>query len=105
MPAAQGRRDANHAEVVKAFEDMFCGVVDTSALGFGFPDVILHFAGFCIPCEIKTEEGELNSSQRIFMNGWRGPKIPIIRSRDEAILYVAEIRERSYAGRRKLRQP
>ncbi len=98
MPAAQGRKDANHAEIVKAFEDMFCGVVDTSALGFGYPDITVHFAGFCAPVEIKTEEGELNASQRTFIRDWKGPRIPIIRSREDAIRYVAEMS-------RKLRQP
>jgi hypothetical protein len=98
MPAAQGRRDANHAEIVKAFEDMFCGVVDTSKLGFGFPDITVHFAGYCCPVEIKTEDGELGAPQRTFLRDWKGPQIPIIRSRDEAIAFVTEIRK-------KLRQP
>ena len=97
IPAAQGKPDANHAEVVKAYEDMFCTVVDTHALGKGFPDLLVAFAGYCCPVEIKTEEGELNAAQRTFLRDWPGP-MRIIRSREEAIAHVTEIRK-------KLRQP
>ena len=88
------RRDENHADIVKAFEEMYCGVVDTSALGFGFPDITVHFSGFCSPVEIKTEEGELNAAQRTFVRDWRGPRIPIIRCREDAIAFVTAIRKR-----------
>jgi hypothetical protein len=86
------KMDSNHQEIVKAFEDMYCEVIDTHKLGFGFPDILIAFANFCVPCEIKTEEGELSASQRTFVRDWKGPRIPIIRSREDAIAYVTAIR-------------
>lgn len=97
MRAAMGKMDQNHSEIVKAYEDMFCTVVDTHALGYGFPDLLVAFAGYCCPVEIKTEEGELNAAQRTFHRQWPGP-MRIVRAREDAIEHVTEVRKR-------LRQP
>lgn len=90
--AAQGRADANHAEIVKAYESLHCGVVDTHAMGGGFPDVLVHFGGYCAPVEIKTKRGKLNSAQERFLRDWRGPKIEIVRSSDDVISHVTRVR-------------
>jgi hypothetical protein len=93
-PAAQGRPDANQAEIVGVYESLFCGVIDTHKLGFGFPDILLHYSGWCGPREIKTEDGELNAAQRTFARDWKGPKIKIIRTMQQAIDDVQEVRRR-----------
>jgi hypothetical protein len=90
--AAQGRPDANHADLVKVYESLHCGVIDTHALGFGFPDIIVHFSGYCAPVEIKTPDGDLEPSQERFIRDWKGPKIRIVRTPDEVIAHVTEIR-------------
>ena len=46
------KKDANHAEIVKAFEKMGCSVIDVSATPCGF-DILVGRGGVCIPVEIK----------------------------------------------------
>ena len=88
------KRDTNHALIVGTYEALFCQVIDTHKLGFGFPDILVAFAGYCAPVEIKTEDGELSASQRTFVRDWKGPKIRIIRTAQDAVDHVAEIRKR-----------
>jgi hypothetical protein len=91
-PAAQGRPDANHADVVKWYQDCFCSVVDTHKLGFGFPDLVIGCAGLTELAEIKTEDGELLPSQRTFVKSWRGSKVTVIRTQDDVIAHVQRMR-------------
>ena len=91
-PAAKGRPDANHGEIVAAYEALYVGVVDTHMLGFGFPDIIIHLAGYCTPVEIKTPGGELLPSQVRFMRDWKGPKIRVVQTVDDVIAHVRDIR-------------
>lgn len=91
------KMDANHKQIVEVYESLFCGVLDTHKWGLGIPDVLLHMSGWCGFREIKTEEGKLSPKQETFANGWRGPKIKVIRTMDEAIADVKDIR-RKQAG-------
>ena len=84
--------DANHHSIVATYEQLGCGVIDTHGMGFGFPDIVVHFAGYCAPVEIKTEEGDLNSAQQRFVRDWKGPKIEVVRNTDEVIAHVTRIR-------------
>lgn len=102
-PAAQGRRDANHADVTQWYEQMFCNVIDYSHVGFGHPDLGIACAGRFELSEVKTEDGELNAAQKRFHRDWRGPKIPIVRTREDVIAHVQDIRRR-VAGITKERQ-
>ena len=88
------RADENHAEIAQAYRDMHCGVVDLHRVGGGCPDILVHFAGYCCPVEIKVEEGRLNDLQKDFVRFWKGPKIRVIRSVDQAIAHVTEVRRR-----------
>jgi hypothetical protein len=97
-PARQGRPDANQAEIVKAYESVYAGVIDMHEVGFGFPDVLIHLSGWCGLREIKTADGELNDAQKRFMRDWKGPKIEIIRSVDDVIADVTRIRKRLAVG-------
>jgi hypothetical protein len=89
-----GERDANHGEIVKAYEELYCGVIDTHGLGYGFPDILIHLSGYCAPVEIKTAAGELSASQQRFVRDWKGPKIRIVRTRQDVIDHVTELRRR-----------
>ena len=97
-PAAQGRPDANHAELVAVYESLHCGVWDTHTLGFGFPDILVHFSGYCAPVEIKTADGELNEAQKRFIRDWKGPKVEVVRSVDDVIAHVTRVRKRLAVG-------
>lgn len=87
-PVAQGRPDANHAEIVKRYEQQYCNVIDLSKVGFGCPDILIALGRRCFLREIKTEDGELEPSQIRFASVWRGPKIEVIRTLDEVDLDV-----------------
>ncbi len=46
------RRDANHQEVIAAFEKMGCTVIDVAGIPCGF-DILVGYGGLCLPVEIK----------------------------------------------------
>jgi hypothetical protein len=98
--AAQGRPDANHAEVVGWYEELYCSVVDTHGQGFGFPDLVVGVAGITELVEVKTEAGQLEPSQIRFQRDWRGSKVRVVRTRADVILHVQTIRERVSRGLR-----
>jgi hypothetical protein len=93
-PAIQGRRDANHADITIWYQQLFCNVIDYSHVGFGHPDLGIACSGRLELAEVKTEDGELNAAQKLFAAVWRGPKIPIIRTREDVINHVQDIRRR-----------
>lgn len=93
-PAAQGRPDANHAEIVRQYETLFCSVRDTHAVGGGFPDLVVGIAGVTELVEIKTTDGELLPSQVTFNRDWRGRRVRVVRSVQDVIDHVIEIRGR-----------
>lgn len=86
------RRDANHHVIVAAYEKLFCSVIDTSMVGFGFPDLVIGCAGITELVEVKTEEGGLESSQERFVRDWRGSKVRIVRSESDVADHVTTIR-------------
>jgi hypothetical protein len=92
------KRDANHSELVECYQELHCGVIDTSSLGFGFPDILVHFSGYCAPVEIKTEDGKLSAKQERFIRDWKGPRIYVPKSRDDVIRHVQEVRQRLAKG-------
>lgn len=62
--------DANHELIVRAYEELFCTVVDTSSQGRGFPDLLVIVptrAGRIIDLvEVKTEDGIARPNQVVF---------------------------------------
>lgn len=97
-PAAQGRPDANHAEVRRWYEELFCSFVDSHGVGGGFGDAVIGIAGITDVIEIKTEAGELLPSQVTFRKSWRGSKVLTIRTRDDVIAHVLRVRGRFAKG-------
>lgn len=93
-PAAQGRWDANHSSLAKVYEECFCNCVATASIGFGFPDAVIGCAGRTELVEFKTEDGTLTPAQKTFEKQWRGSHVRIIRTREDVIKHVQDIRER-----------
>lgn len=87
------KRDFNHTDVVKAYEEAYCTVLDLSKVGFGCPDILVAFAGRCYLREIKTERGNLGPAQKRFQDVWRGPKIEVVRDPASAINDVLNLRQ------------
>ena len=86
------QRDLNHGEIAKAYEAMFCSVIDLHKVGFGCPDLLIGCAGISALVEVKTDAGELGAAQRTFVRDWRGGKVRIVRSPEDAIEHVKSIR-------------
>ena len=76
--AYRGHHDRNHAELAKVFQDLGCSVADTSAAGFGFPDITLGSVGVTSLIEVKDSDGRLSASQERFIRDWRGGRIVVV---------------------------
>ena len=88
------RTDANHAEIVKAFEDMKCPVQSLAYIGGGCPDLLVLIAGRNYLVEVKSPKGKLTPFQETWIGNWVGGDVAIIRSVDEAIDLVTTCRRR-----------
>lgn len=92
------RTDANHAEIVQAFEQLGCSVFSTHAVGGGFPDLAVGCNGRTLLVEIKTERGDLTKAQREFIEQWKGDTIHIVCDTDDVIALVNQTRARTPAN-------
>lgn len=92
-PATQGRRDTNHADIAKMYEDAYCNVIDLSHVGFGCPDILIALSGRAYLREVKFERGHLEASQKTFQDTWRGPKIEVVRTQADVINDVLNLRQ------------
>lgn len=97
-PAAQGRADQNHVELATLYEELGCSVVNTYHVGGGFPDVVVGLVTITELVEIKMPGGEKTPAQRTFHRDWRGSKVRIVRTREDVIEHVQEIRRRVSKG-------
>lgn len=77
--------DRNHAEIVSHLRAIGWCVHDSSAVGKGFPDLVVSHGrtGSTALVEVKAGRGELNELQRGFRDRWPGP-IFVVRSPDDA---------------------
>jgi hypothetical protein len=90
--ARRGNHDANHSELAQVFESLGCSVADTSAVGFGYPDITIGLVGQTHLVEVKDADGRLSASQERFIRDWRGGRIITVRTAEEAIAHVQAIR-------------
>jgi hypothetical protein len=58
------RTDGNHADVMKAFRKMGCGVADTSRMGGGYPDLTVSLGRALCLVEVK-DGARCPSEQRL----------------------------------------
>lgn len=83
------RTDANQTAIVSAFRKLGATVSITSALGKGFPDLVVGYRGQNFLVEIK-DGSKLPSAQKLtpdetkWHETWRG-QITIIRSVDDVL--------------------
>lgn len=88
------RTDGNHAEVRDGLRAMGWSVFDTSALGAGFPDLVVGARGLNVLLELKDESQppsrrRLTKAETKFFMSWRG-QIDVVESLDEAIAAVKQ---------------
>ena len=95
MKQRYAKRDANHGEIVKWYRDLGCYVAETQDAGLGVPDLFVGCAGITDPVEVKTEVGDLEESQKVFIAAWRGSRVWIVRTFDEVTAHVQNMRRRA----------
>lgn len=71
------RTDANHAAIRDALRKAGASVADTSAVGSGFPDLVVGLRGRNLLVEVKDgsrkpSERALTPAQAEFAQAWRG---------------------------------
>jgi len=84
------RKDANQNEIVDALEKFGCSVIDASAIGGGFPDLIVGINKKIYLMEVKNPDtrGKLNEKQKRFFASWRG-QVCVVKSVEEALEIVS----------------
>jgi hypothetical protein len=90
-----GRRDGNHQAVVRWYRDLGCYVADTADLGLGLPDLFVGAAGVTDAVEVKSEDGKLTPLQQTFVQAWRGSAVAIVRTQNDVINHVTNMRRRA----------
>lgn len=84
----KARIDTNQPEIVSAFRKAGCSVAITSAVGKGFPDIVVGYAGENFLVEIKDGEKpasaqKLTPDEAEWHTNWRG-SVFVVRSVSEA---------------------
>ena len=81
--------DANQAEIVDALKSIGCLIADMSAVGRGFPDLLVSFRGKLLLLEVKNPKarGKLNKLQQEWHEQWRG-QAAVVYSIEEALQVV-----------------
>ena len=76
--------DSNHAEILDAFRQMGCSVVDLRLQGGGVPDTLVGFRGRDRMVEVKPPGKSPTANQESFYAAWRGARPLVIHSVEEA---------------------
>jgi hypothetical protein len=81
------KRDASEPEIVSAL--LQCGF---SVERLDRPvDLAVGFRGRCWLVECKVEGAKLNKNQQEFVAAWRGPKVVVLRSAQDAIDWASDV--------------
>lgn len=90
------RKDANHREIIRAFESMGASVIDVSDTPCGF-DILCGHGGLCIAVEIKDgskppSARRLTANEKRVHERWTGG-MRIVESVEDAIATVCLLRK------------
>ena len=88
------RTDSNQQDVVKALRSAGMTAAITSALGAGFPDLVVGYRGINIMLELKDgdkvpSKQALTIAEQEFHATWGG-QIAVVSSAEEAVMAVIE---------------
>lgn len=88
------RVDANHGKIVAAFRKAGASVFSGAALGQGFPDLIVGYAGRTFLVEVKDGDKPLSArtltpDQQEFVKNWKGDWT-LIESVEEVGHFIAQ---------------
>ena len=84
--------DKNQNEIIKAFEQCGCSVLNCARIGSGFPDLVVGFQGNNYLVEVKNPANSygkkgLNSNQIEWANNWPSPVL-VARTLDDVVRFV-----------------
>ena len=83
--------DTNQTEIVNTFRQIGASVAITSAVGKGFPDLVVGYAGRTLLVEIKsTRTAKHTPDQLAFQSTWKGNYFTV-RTREDAIALINNI--------------
>ena len=85
------KRDANHAELTRYYEQMGASVHDTAMVGHGFTDVVVGYRGIDAQVEFKTKYGTLEDSQSDHHEGWRGRRPRVVACLQDVIDHIRQL--------------
>lgn len=88
------RVDANHSEVKRWYEQLHVQVADCRRVGDGVPDLFVGTLGVTDPVEIKDKQGRLTEAQKKFIARWAGSPVRIVRTLDDVVAHVDDMRRR-----------
>jgi len=74
------RTDANHKEVLNAFRQLGCSVVDLRLVGKGCPDALVGYRGRDRLIEIKRPGKDPSADQERFYGLWKGAAPVVVRT-------------------------
>lgn len=99
MRAAMGNRDANHGDVTRWYEELYCRVQDTHAVGGGFGDLVVKIPTKRGPVlaivEVKTADGTsrgLRPNQERFLAEWGTGVVAVVQTREDVFAHVERVR-------------
>jgi len=92
-----GRRDANHDEIVGLFEALGCSVLDVSGVS-GALDLIVGAVGIDQRVEVKDgskppSERRLTEAELLEIAGWRGRRPVGVETAEDVLALVARMRD------------
>lgn len=77
--------DANQAAIVAALRKIGCSVFVASAIGRGFPDLVVGKDQKTFLVECKVKKGTLTPVQKSFYDSWHGEDVKVVRSVEDAL--------------------
>jgi hypothetical protein len=101
-PRWAGRTDANHREIRDGLRAFGASVYDTSAVGHGFPDLVVGWRRRTELIEVKNPDPRVRRTggrsmratrerQASFRRRWLGRPVHVVTSLDEAIAILTAI--------------
>ena len=84
MTRYYGKPDTSQADIVAALRKVRAQVTITSAVGRGFPDLVVSHAGAWYVMEVKTGSAKLNAYEALWHMEARAP-VHVVRNAAEAL--------------------
>lgn len=91
---AVSKKDGNHDSIVAHYESLGCSVAELHMVGAGVPDLLVGCLGRNHLREVKNPDGEnkVYEAQIDFSDLWRGGEVKIIRTMEDVVEDVQEMR-------------